>query len=135
MALWRSISSAFFGVFILVSAISVVIGGIVIMKRDASECGTCGGGRSACGRAVGATKQDILRQFMVESVMQCIAGGALGISLGFWWRWRFGRIRHSRRRSNVGGGAGVFLSSGSDCFSDLSCIARITVGPDRGAEV
>ena len=32
MALWRSISSAFFGVFIMVSAISVVIGGIVIMN-------------------------------------------------------------------------------------------------------
>src|SRR5207245_10456588 len=32
MALWRSISSAFFGVFILVSAISVIIGGIVIMN-------------------------------------------------------------------------------------------------------
>src|SRR5262249_46731885 len=31
MALWRTISSAFFGVFILVSVISVVIGGIVIM--------------------------------------------------------------------------------------------------------
>src|SRR5258708_26894977 len=32
MALWRSISSAFFAVFIMVSAISVVIGGIVIMN-------------------------------------------------------------------------------------------------------
>src|SRR5258708_26546697 len=34
-------------------------------------------------RAVGATKRDILRQFMLESVMQCIAGGIAGISLGF----------------------------------------------------
>src|SRR5256884_7140362 len=32
MALWRSISSAIFGVFILVSSISVVIGGFVIMN-------------------------------------------------------------------------------------------------------
>src|SRR5258707_12297855 len=32
MALWRSISSAFFGVFILVAAISGVLDGIVIMK-------------------------------------------------------------------------------------------------------
>src|SRR5437588_9953416 len=32
MSLWRSISSAFFAVFILVSAISVIIGGIVIMN-------------------------------------------------------------------------------------------------------
>jgi putative ABC transport system permease protein len=82
MALWRSISSAFFGVFILVSAISVVIGGIVIMNvmlvsvsLRKREIGVR--------RAVGATKQDILRQFVVESVMQCIAGGIAGISMGF----------------------------------------------------
>jgi putative ABC transport system permease protein len=34
-------------------------------------------------RAVGATKQDILRQFIVESVMQCIVGGFAGVTLGF----------------------------------------------------
>jgi len=34
MALWRSISTAFFSVFIMVSAISVVIGGIVINERQ-----------------------------------------------------------------------------------------------------
>src|SRR5260221_11027074 len=32
MALWRSISSAFFAVFIMVSVIAVVVGGIVIMN-------------------------------------------------------------------------------------------------------
>src|SRR6266851_3177231 len=82
MALWRSISSAFFGVFILVSAISVVIGGIVIMNVMLVSVNLR---RREIGvrRAVGATKQDILRQFMAESVMQCIAGGAMGISLGF----------------------------------------------------
>jgi len=82
MALWRSISSAFFGVFILVSAISVVIGGIVIMNVMLVSVNLR---RREIGvrRAVGATKSDILRQFMAESVMQCIAGGALGISLGF----------------------------------------------------
>ncbi len=82
MALWRSISSAFFAVFILVSAISVVIGGIVIMNVMLVSVNLR---RREIGvrRAVGATKQDILRQFMAESVMQCIAGGAMGISLGF----------------------------------------------------
>src|SRR5258706_8070251 len=82
MALWRSISSAFFGVFIMVSAISVVIGGIVIMNvmlvsvsLRKREIGVR--------RAIGATKQDILRQFMLESVMQCITGGIAGISMGF----------------------------------------------------
>jgi putative ABC transport system permease protein len=82
MALWRSISSAFFGVFIMVSAISVVIGGIVIMNvmlvsvmLRRREIGVR--------RAVGATKQDILRQFMLESVLQCLVGGFAGVTLGF----------------------------------------------------
>jgi putative ABC transport system permease protein len=34
-------------------------------------------------RAVGATQSDILRQFIAESVLQCIAGGIAGISMGF----------------------------------------------------
>src|SRR5713101_7217322 len=82
MALWRSISSAFFGVFIMVSAISVVIGGIVIMNVMLVSV-TLRRREIGVRRAVGATKQDILRQFMVESVMQCIAGGIAGISIGF----------------------------------------------------
>jgi putative ABC transport system permease protein len=34
-------------------------------------------------RAIGATRRDILRQFIVESVVQCIIGGLAGITLGF----------------------------------------------------
>jgi putative ABC transport system permease protein len=81
MALWRSISSAFFGVFIMVSAISVVIGGIVIMNVMLVSV-TLRRREIGVRRAVGATKQDILRQFMVESVMQCVAGGLAGVTLG-----------------------------------------------------
>jgi putative ABC transport system permease protein len=82
MALWRSISSAFFAVFIMVSAISVVIGGIVIMNVMLVSV-TLRRREIGVRRAVGATKPDILRQFMVESVMQCIAGGLAGVTLGF----------------------------------------------------
>ena len=32
---------------------------------------------------MGATKRDVLRQFMAESVAQCIAGGLVGTALGF----------------------------------------------------
>ena len=66
----------------MVSAISVIIGGIVIMNvmlvsvtLRRREIGVL--------RAVGATKGDILRQFMAESVLQCIAGGLTGITAGF----------------------------------------------------
>ena len=82
MALWRSISSAFFAVFILVSAISVIIGGIVIMNVMLVSV-TLRRREIGVRRAVGATKQDILSQFMAESVMQCIAGGMAGIAVGF----------------------------------------------------
>jgi len=82
MALWRSISSAFFAVFILVSAISVLIGGIVIM--NVMLMGVTARKREiGVRRAVGATKLDIARQFIAESVLQCVAGGLIGIGLGF----------------------------------------------------
>lgn len=80
--LWGQISGAFFAVFILVSSISALVGGIVIMNvmlvsvtERTKEIGIR--------RAVGASGSDILKQFLVESVLQCIAGGAMGIALGF----------------------------------------------------
>lgn len=82
IALWNQISGAFFAVFILVSSISAIVGGIVIMNvmlvsvtERTKEIGIR--------RAVGATGGDILRQFLTESVIQCIAGGMIGIGIGF----------------------------------------------------
>ncbi len=82
MSLWKSISSAFFAVFIMVSSISAVVGGIVIMNvmlvsvtERTKEIGIR--------RALGATQQDILSQFLTESVIQCIIGGVVGIGAGF----------------------------------------------------
>jgi putative ABC transport system permease protein len=82
MALWRSISAAFFAVFIMVSAISVIVGGIVIMNVMLVSV-TARRREIGVRRAVGATRLDILRQFIAESVSQCIAGGVVGIALGF----------------------------------------------------
>lgn len=80
--LWKSISSAFFAVFIMVSSISGVVGGIVIMNvmlvsvtERKKEIGIR--------RATGATQEDIMRQFLAESVVQCLVGGIVGISMGF----------------------------------------------------
>ena len=74
ISLWQSISSAFFAVFVMVSSISAVVGGIVIMNvmlvsvtERTKEIGVR--------RAVGATQSDILRQFLTESVLQCLVGG------------------------------------------------------------
>ncbi len=82
IALWQSISAAFFAVFVMVSSISAIVGGIVIMNvmlvsvtERTKEIGVR--------RAVGATQRDILRQFLAESVMQCLVGGSVGVAIGF----------------------------------------------------
>jgi len=82
IALWQSISGSFFAVFVMVSSISAVVGGIVIMNvmlvsvaQRTREIGLR--------RAMGATKSDILRQFLTESLLQCLIGGAVGIAIGF----------------------------------------------------
>jgi len=82
IALWQSISGSFFAVFVMVSSISAVVGGIVIMNvmlvsvaQRTREIGLR--------RAMGATKGDILRQFLTESLVQCLIGGAVGIAIGF----------------------------------------------------
>lgn len=82
ISLWDQISGAFFTVFIFVSAVSALVGGIVIMNVmlvSVSERTKEIGVR----RAVGAAASDILRQFLVESVLQCLAGGTAGIAVGF----------------------------------------------------
>lgn len=80
--LWRSISSAFFVVFVMISAIAAVVGGIVIMNvmlvsvtERTKEIGV----RRACG----ARQADILRQFLAEALLSCVIGGVVGIAVGF----------------------------------------------------
>jgi putative ABC transport system permease protein len=82
MSLWRSISGAFFAVFVLISSISSVVGGIVIMNimlvsvtERTKEIGLR--------RAVGAREIDIMRQFLAEAMLQCMIGGGIGVGLGF----------------------------------------------------
>ena len=82
ISLWQSISGSFFAVFVIVSSISAIVGGIVIMNvmlvsvtQRTREIGIR--------RAMGATKTDIMRQFLAESLLQCLVGGAIGIAIGF----------------------------------------------------
>ena len=66
----------------MISSISAVVGGIVIMNimlvsvtERTKEIGV----RRACG----ARQQDILRQFLAEALLSCVLGGVVGVLLGF----------------------------------------------------
>ncbi|MBI4466730.1 MAG: ABC transporter permease [Acidobacteria bacterium] len=82
LSLWEDISSVFFVVFVLISSIASLVGGIVIMNimlvsvtERTKEIGIR--------RSVGATRQDILRHFLLEALAQCLTGGLAGVALGF----------------------------------------------------
>ena len=82
LSVWSDISSVFFLVFVLISSVSSIVGGIVIMNitlvsvtERTKEIGLR--------RSVGATLRDIARQFLVEVLAQCLFGGLVGVGLGF----------------------------------------------------
>jgi putative ABC transport system permease protein len=82
LSLWHDISSVFFLVFVMISSVASIVGGIVIMNitlvsvtERTKEIGLR--------RSVGATQRDIARQFLVEVLAQCLVGGLAGVALGF----------------------------------------------------
>lgn len=84
--LFNSLTSAIFSVSIFVVGISLVVGGIVIMNimlvsvvERTKEIGIR--------KAVGARQQDVVNQFLVESVVLCCAGGLLGIIAAYCISW------------------------------------------------
>lgn len=81
LALWANISQAFFGVTVSIASISLVVGGIVVMNimlvsvtERTREIGVR--------KSIGATRRDILTQFLVESATLSLVGGVIGIGLG-----------------------------------------------------
>ena len=82
LAVWKRITSVFFVVFVLISSIASLVGGIVItniMLVSVTERTKEIGIR----RSVGARQGDILGQFLFEAVAQSLAGGLIGVLLGF----------------------------------------------------
>ena len=78
MELWQSATRGIYVVTIVVTAIALLVGGIVVMNimlvsvtERIREIGVR--------KALGARSRDILRQFMVESVILSAFGGVLGI--------------------------------------------------------
>jgi putative ABC transport system permease protein len=79
--LWKQISAAAFALTFLIAAVSLGIGGIVIM--NIMLVGVAERTREIGVRlALGARKRDIRRQFLLEAALLSTAGGVLGVLLG-----------------------------------------------------
>ena len=81
LGIWSSLSGTFFVAMIGIAAISLVVGGIVIMNimlvsvtERTREVGIR--------KAMGARRSDVLLQFLIESATMALVGGALGVLLG-----------------------------------------------------
>ena len=81
LGIWQDFSSTFFMATIGVACIALVVGGIVIMNimlvavtERTREIGIR--------KALGARRDDVLVQFLIESVILALAGGTLGVICG-----------------------------------------------------
>jgi putative ABC transport system permease protein len=82
IAFWKQLTAVLFAVVPVIVAIGVVVGGIVIMNimmmsvnERTHEIGIR--------KAMGATRDDIRRQFLTEAVMLATLGGAVGTTAGW----------------------------------------------------
>jgi putative ABC transport system permease protein len=89
--LFDKLTSTIFAVSLFVVGVSLVVGGIVIMNimlvsvlERTREIGVR--------KAVGARQQDVVNQFLVESVVLCSVGGLIGVLIAYGLSWLIGEF-------------------------------------------
>src|SRR5262249_12970053 len=82
MALWKQLTGTLAGVAVGLTAVFLVVGGIVIMNIMLASV-TERTREIGVRRSLGARKSHILLQFMTESGLLAAAGGAMGILLAY----------------------------------------------------
>ena len=78
----RNLRLMFLGIGILIACISLIVGGIGIMNIMLASV-TERTREIGIRRALGAKRADIVRQFLVETLVLSVCGAALGILFGF----------------------------------------------------
>ena len=91
MAIYHQATNGIFAVLVGVVALSLVVGGIVIMNimlmvvtERTFEIGLR--------KALGAKRRDIMLQVLAESVTLSVAGGIIGTTLGFLLAWIISKV-------------------------------------------
>jgi putative ABC transport system permease protein len=81
LSIWANLSGTFFIAMVAIAAISLVVGGIVIMNimlvsvtERTREVGIR--------KAMGARRSDVLLQFLIESATMSLVGGFIGVAVG-----------------------------------------------------
>ena len=136
MGLWQNLTGTLASGMVGLVSIFLVIGGVVIMNVMLASV-TERTREIGIRKSLGAKKRDILLQFLVESTVMAVVGGAIGVLIA----WMLSVIVRSTTPVPMavpisGGGSGYRdLVSGGNILWRLSRAQSGATGPDRGVAV